>query len=287
MREPPRHHGLAMDTHPQAREARADLDAVNRPTWARPDTVRLYERLHGYTDPGEQAAIDHVMDRARGRKILDIGVGAGRTTDLLLQVSRDYVGIDYTGEMVQACRKRHPGVRVEQMDARDLSAFGDGEFALVVFSFNGIDSVGPQDRLRVLREVHRVLAPGGLFLFSAHNNDGPGRGEHPQVHVPFTWNPIKLGWRGFKSITALPRSWMNHRRFKAMNETHEDWSVMNAGAHDFGIVVVYTTLAEQRRQLRETGFDCEAVFDNALGLAVEEGADTRDMWWFHYVARKG
>jgi SAM-dependent methyltransferase len=275
-----------MDTHPQAREARADLDAINRPTWARRDTVRVYERLQGFTDPGEQAALEYVTPRVRGRAILDIGVGAGRTTELLLPVSRDYVGIDYTQEMVQACRRRHPGVRIEQMDARDLGAFADGQFALVMFSFNGIDSVGPQDRLRVLREAHRVLEPGGLFLFSAHNHDGPGRGEQPQVHIPFTWNPIKLSWRGFKSIRALPRALMNHRRLSRVNETHEDWSVMNAGAHDFGIVVVYTTLAEQKRQIALAGFECEIVFDNARGQPVPGDADTRDMWWFHYVARK-
>lgn len=277
---------FAMDTHPQARASRADLDAVNRPTWARRDTVRIYERLQGFTDPGEQAAVNHVAPRMHGRPILDIGVGAGRTTQLLLPVSSDYVGIDYTAEMVEACRRRHPGVRIERMDARDLGAFEDGQFSLVVFSFNGIDSIDREGRARVLREVHRVLAPGGLFLFSAHNHEGPGRGEQPQVSVPFTWNPLKLGWRSLKTIRALPRSLMNHKRLSALNETHEDWSVMNAGAHDFGIMVMYTTMAGQKRQLRDAGFECEIVFDNARGEPVPEHADTRNMWWFHYVARK-
>lgn len=275
-----------MERHPQAREARADLDAINRPTWARRDTVRLYEHLHGYTDPGEKAAIDLVAPRVRGRPILDIGVGAGRTTELLLPLSADYVGIDYTAEMVHACRKLHPQARIEHMDARDLGAFADGQFALVMFSFNGIDAVGPQDRMRVLHEAHRVLQPGGWFLFSAHNHEGPGRGEQPQVRIPFTWNPIKLGWRGIKTISAWPRAVMNHRRLSRLNETHEDWSVMNAGAHEFGIVVVYTTLAGQKQQLREAGFECEAVFDNVRGQRLPDGADTRDVWWFHYVARK-
>ena len=61
---------------------------------------------------------------------------------------------------------------------------------------------------------------------------------------------------------------------------------MNAGAHDFGIVVMYTTLVEQKRQLREAGFVCEAVFDSTQGRPVHDGMDTRDMFWFHYVARK-
>lgn len=275
-----------MDTHPQAREARADLDAINRPTWARRDIVREYERLQGFTDAGERAALDYVADRVRGRPVLDIGIGAGRTTQLMLQLSTNYVGVDYTQEMVDASRRRYPGVRIERMDARELSAFADGQFAFAMFSFNGIDSVSQGDRMKVLREVHRVLQPSGLFLFSAHNHDGPGRGEHPQVNIPFTWNPIKLGWRSFKSIRALPRSIMNHHRLRSINETHDGWSVMNAGAHEFSIVCVYTTMQEQMRQIREAGFECEAVFDNARGQRVQGGADTRDMWWLHYVARK-
>lgn len=273
-------------SHPRAREGARNLDSINRPTWSQPDTVRLYERLQGWTDPGERAAFERVSDAARGGPILDIGVGAGRTTQFLKPLGDDYIAIDYTAEMVRAFRKLHPGVRCEQMDARDLSAFADGQFALVVFSFNGIDAVDLEGRMQVLREVHRVLRPGGRFFFSAHNHEGPGRGEHPQLHIPFTWNPIKLGWRGFKSIRALPRALINHKRLRAMNETHDDWSIMNAGAHDFGIVVMYTTLAETKRQLRETGFEVEAVYDSTRGAVVEDGTDTRDMFWFHFIARK-
>ena len=51
-----------------------------------------------------------------------------------------------------------------QADARNLSRFGDGKFALVLFSFNGIDGVGRADRYRILREFHRVVRPGGWLL---------------------------------------------------------------------------------------------------------------------------
>jgi ubiquinone/menaquinone biosynthesis C-methylase UbiE len=266
--------------------ATLDLDAINRNTWALPQTVRVYEHMQGWLEPGEQAAVAYVTAEARGRPILDIGVGAGRTTPLLQAISQDYVGIDYTREMVEACRAKHPGARIEHMDARDLSRFEDGQFALAMFSFNGIDAVDFADRHKVLREVHRVLKPGGLFIVSAHNRHGPGHGERLRLRLRFSWNPLKLAWRTLQLLRSLPQSLRNARRLRALNETHEDWSIMNCGAHDFGIVVMYTTLAEQKRQLKAAGFDTELVLDNVAGQPVSDDADTGGIWWFHYIARK-
>ena len=263
-----------------------DIDTINRRTWRLPATVRAYQRLQGWTDPGERAAFDHVAAEVRSRPILDIGVGAGRTTALLQAISSQYVGIDYTDQMVQACRARHPDARILEMDARDLSRFDDNQFALVVFSFNGIDAVDLGDRHTVLRQVHRVLQPNGLFIVSAHNRVGPGHGERPRWQVRFSWNPLRLAWRVARATRSWVQSLPNYRRLRVLNESHPEWAIMNAAAHDFGIVVMYTTLAEQKRQLQAAGFDTELVLDNVQGQPVADDADVRGVWWFHYVARK-
>jgi SAM-dependent methyltransferase len=263
-----------------------DMDAVNRQAWQQPDTVRIYRRLQGYTDPGEQAAIDHVASHARSRPVLDMGVGAGRTTPLLKAISTDYVGIDYTEAMVRACRRQHPDTRIEHMDARDLSRFAEGQFALAMFSFNGIDAIDYADRRTVLLEVHRVLQKGGHFLFSAHNRHGPGHGEVPRLQLQFSWNPLKLGWRGLKLVRSLGPSWRNHSRNSKLGETHEAWSIQNCSAHNFGIVVMYTSLTEQVRQLQDTGFTVEQVLSSETGRPVHDEDSARSACWLHYVARK-
>jgi ubiquinone/menaquinone biosynthesis C-methylase UbiE len=101
--------------------------------------------------------------------ILDIGVGGGRTTAYLAAPSDQYVGIDYSEEMVRACRSRYPSQRFELCDASDLTMFADKSFDAVVFSFNGIDTLGPEGRSRCFSEVARVLADDGKFIFSSHN----------------------------------------------------------------------------------------------------------------------
>jgi SAM-dependent methyltransferase len=264
----------------------ATLDVINKRAWKSPSTVRIYDRLTGWTDPGESAALDSVAAEMHMSPILDIGVGAGRTTPILQQISDDYIGIDYVSEMVTACKRKYPSTTFLQMDARDLSHFADNQFSLVNFSFNGIDSVSFADRQRIMQEVHRVLKPNGVFIVSAHNRNGPGCGEQPQPWPAFTRNPLKFGWRLLKHCVGLPLAIWNYRRFSPLNELHEDWAVANSAAHNFGIVIVYTTLAEQKRALASAGFRTELVFDNVKGQPVTEQTDVDGIWWFHYVARK-
>ena len=86
---------------------------------------------------------------------MDLGVGGGRTTAFLLQLSKDYVGIDFSNEMIERCRARFPATQFEVRDAQDLSGFEDQSFDFILFSCTGIDLVNHDQRLRILKEVRR------------------------------------------------------------------------------------------------------------------------------------
>ncbi|HEY8088247.1 MAG TPA: class I SAM-dependent methyltransferase [Polyangiaceae bacterium] len=263
------------------------MDEINRRAWSVPSTVRSFRHREGWTDPGEGAALERVRAESVDQPILDLGVGAGRTVPMLLGISRDYVGLDYTPELVAVCRQEHPGVRIVHGDARDLSRFADRSFKLVVFSFNGIDAVNAADRITILREVHRVLRPGGAFLFSTHNRNGPGYGEGLTFGVYRARNPVKLASRVVLAMLHARRTVRNYESLSGLHEEGDGYSIRNASAHDHGILVHYITLERQRRQLEETGFQPgPLVWASSDGRPLRPGDDTSDAWWFHVVAHR-
>ncbi len=266
-----------------AGERTPELGEINREAWADGQTLKWFTTLDGYTDPGERAAFALVSDECRGVPILDIGVGAGRTIPLLRAISEDYVAIDFTPEMVESCNERFPDVRVEQGDARDLGRFADASFGLVVFSWNGIDAVDHADRRTILQEVHRVLRPGGIFFFSTHNKSGPGYDEKPwTIRANDLVHPRHLA----EVVVGFPTNVRNHRRLRELKQDQGDWSVANAAAHNFSIVIHYTTLDHQIVELAENGFRPDpVVIENRRARRVTRADDTHKSWWFHLLAR--
>ncbi|MBN3758309.1 class I SAM-dependent methyltransferase [Paraburkholderia sp. Tr-20389] len=263
------------------------LDQVNQRTWNSRDATREFTMEKTWSDPGEAAAFSWVADECRDQPLLDIGIGAGRTIPLMHQISHDYVGIDYTKKLLDMSRARYPGVDLRLMDARDLSAFPDDRFALTTFSWNGIDCVDYADRERILREMMRVTRPGGLVFFSTHNREGPGFTESPWKLLPrLTANPLRFGWRCWRAARVLPLATYNYWHHKKLHRDFDGYSIKTAAAHFFGIVIVYTTLRAQRRQLASLGYTIDAVFGSCEGNRISADAETSDAWWFHFIARK-
>ncbi len=168
-----------------------------------------------------------------------------------------------------------------------MSALPSGHYGLVEFSWNGIDCVDYDDRVKILEEMYHVVRPGGYVLFSSHNRGGPGYQENIWKLLPqFTFNPLKLGWRTLRSMRRFQLGTLNYMRNVKLNHDYGDYAVKTAAAHNFGIVIVYTTLREQRRQLAQIGFERSAVFGSCEGNRIDDDVEISDTWWFHFIARK-
>ncbi|SDI36829.1 Methyltransferase domain-containing protein [Pseudomonas delhiensis] len=144
-----------------------------------------------------------LVPRARGR-VLEIGIGTGLNLGFYDagKVST-IVGVDPAAQMQGLARKRAAGIGIPvEMVALELGQIraDAGSFDSVVCTFT-LCSI--PDVLAALREMRRVLKPGGEFLFCEHGL-APDAGVRAWQHrLTPIWKPLAGGCHLDRDIPAL------------------------------------------------------------------------------------
>lgn len=100
----------------------------------------------------------------KDRRVLEIGAGAAQCSRWLAAQGALPVALDLSHRQLQhALRIGGDGVALVEADAGTLP-FRDGSFDLACSAYGALPFVA--DPVTVLREVRRVLRPGGRFVFS-------------------------------------------------------------------------------------------------------------------------
>jgi SAM-dependent methyltransferase len=274
-------HSSADSNHPQQPSpvSSIDLDTLNRKFYQNKQVADWYGSK-SFVMPEEQAFLRDFTSEFQGGRALDVGIGAGRSTRYLLPLVGQYVGFDYAREMVEQAMLQFPNANLGVQDARDLSAYPKHHFDLVLFSFNGIDCLSHDGRLCVLREIHRVLKPNGLFAFSSHNRERPVVAPYARENLPLSRNPVTL-LRNIVSYVSGIRNWLGTRQLAT--DTLEYAQRHDSGNH-FKVPAYYISKSSQAAQLCREGFALEKLY-NRQGQTSTITAKDSDSSWIFYVSR--
>jgi ubiquinone/menaquinone biosynthesis C-methylase UbiE len=252
------------------------ISVSNQDAYNNSKTVSFYKEYSRVQAP-EKAIFGELEPKLPTLRVLDIGIGGGRTTALLAPKAKHYVGIDYAPEMVEAAKERFPAHDIRWGDATNLSDFADASFDVTLFSFNGIDCVGSNERDRALQEMFRVTVPHGLVIFSAHNllavpNLNRVRfHRHPSV----VWRRIVRRWKFKKlhgDLVANPAG---------------DLAFVKDGTNDFEVELAYARPLWQLDEIKKQGVTSVRSFALDDGRELnEQDLATDTSTWIYFVCVK-
>jgi ubiquinone/menaquinone biosynthesis C-methylase UbiE len=256
------------------------LNESNKNIYSSFGIVQYYAQLKAL-QPAEQTILNLFKDRLSNMKMLDIGVGGGRTTQHFSQATADYIGIDYSAAMIAACKTRfstYPQVSFEITDARDMSQFKDNSFDFILFSFNGIDYMSHTDRLKVLQEISRVGKSGGHFFFSSHNLRVFEQEFNFRKQLSF--NPLKT-YTNLVMFTLLRTFNPSLTPQKLQAATH---AIVKDESHNFRLNTYYVRHQEQLDQLEPNFSEIKSYsWKSGLELANEKELNANSDLWLYYL----
>jgi len=150
--------------------------------------------------PGRAAAVRQ-LGLQPNDVTLEVGIGTGLNLPLYPPAAR-LIGIDLSQEMLDKAVERvqtlaMPNVTLKFMDATALD-FGDNEFdkALATYTISAVP-----DPVAVLREMRRVVKPGGVIVILNHfRSERKFAGHLEDLVAPVC---TRLGWKSNLAMNPL------------------------------------------------------------------------------------
>ncbi len=140
-----------------------------------------------------------------GDHVLEIGPGPGLTTDLLRQHTARLTAVEIDPTLAAPLAERLAGTNVEVVNTSAAALpFPDSYFsAAACFAvMHHVPSVEVQDD--ILKEILRVLRPGGAFVASdGYDNEGTRAHHEGDLFVPIDPDrlPARLADLGFEDVS--------------------------------------------------------------------------------------
>lgn len=247
----------------------------NKAAYNSKEVIDWYKNFTGLM-PVERLVFGKLSDIMKNGRVLDIGIGAGRTTAELNANCGKYIGIDYAENLIEVARHNYPHLDLRCLTASKMDVLSEAYFDLVNFSFNGLDYSGMEERQRILEEINRILRPGGYFFFSTHNRNAYNFNKSPWL------DEKKSLWVNIKTFIKLLPHLPAHFENRSQELIETEFAVINNCAHNYKLMTFHSAPAYVKKQLEKNNFT-EIIFFDKLGNSINEDSDVE---WIFVLCRK-
>jgi 2-polyprenyl-3-methyl-5-hydroxy-6-metoxy-1,4-benzoquinol methylase len=98
--------------------------------------------------------------------VLEVGCGEGRGVGPLMENAKSFTAVDKIKPVIDELQQKYPEGKFISMNIPPLSGLNDNSYDSI-FSFQVIEHI--ENDFLYLREIHRVLKPGGVALITTPN----------------------------------------------------------------------------------------------------------------------
>jgi ubiquinone/menaquinone biosynthesis C-methylase UbiE len=121
------------------------------------DTDRFGNTYGQFIDAQERAILSQLLRQTLGQRVLDVGCGTGRFLNYATH------GLDASAAMLAVARQKQPEKHLTQGDF--FAQPYENEYFEAAISMHVVMHIASTDLDKLLAEAHRILKPGGQFIF--------------------------------------------------------------------------------------------------------------------------
>ena len=141
----------------------------------------------------------------KSEKVIDIGSGTGFVVEILDKMNLDITGVDISPTAIHLLRTKFPLVNFVEFDiGLDRIPIDDNSFG-ICSAASVLYHIVDDDALEIaLKNIHRILEPGGVFIFSDNFiHQRPINARHQKCRTLEEYEEV-LRKNGFQILERIP-----------------------------------------------------------------------------------